>query len=155
LSRGWEIRLVTMITATALKDEPLTFRLTEEQILIQDTIKEIAQAEIAEKAAEIDRNHRFPRDNWRLLGQSGIGGLPFPEEYGGAGLDHVCYAIVVEELAKACATTSVMYSAHVSLTAAPIYVFGNEEQRKRFLTPMCEGTKMGAFCLSEPGSGSD
>lgn len=144
-----------MLVPTALKELPLSFRLTEEQELARDTIAEMAQREFAPKAAEIDRNHRFPRENWELLAQSDVCGLPFPEEYGGAGLDHVSYAIVIEELAKACATTSVMYSAHVSLCSTPIHVFGTEEQRQRLLVPMNQGKKMGAFCLSEPGSGSD
>jgi butyryl-CoA dehydrogenase len=144
-----------MATATSLKDQPLTFEYSEEQLLIRDTIREIAQKEFAPRAAEIDRDHRFPRENWELLGASDVCGLPFPEKYGGSGLDSLCYSIVVEELAKACATTSVVYSAHVSLTAKPIYMFGNEEQRQRFLVPMCQGKKLGAFALSEPGSGSD
>ncbi len=144
-----------MLTATSLKDSPLGFRLTEEQSLIQEAVREIAQKEFAPKAAEIDQKHKFPRENWELLAASDFCGLPFPEQYGGAGLDHVCYAIAVEELAKACATTSVMYSAHVSLCATPIYNFGTEEQRHRLLTPMCKGEKLGAFALSEPGSGSD
>lgn len=147
-------RIDMVLTATP-KDAPLAFKLTEEQALIQETIAEIAQKEFAPKAQEIDRNHRFPRENWDLLAASDVCGLPFPEEYGGAGLDAVCYAIAVEELAKACATTSVMYSAHVSLCAKPIYIFGTEEQRQKFLVPMCQGKKMGAFALSEPGSGSD
>jgi alkylation response protein AidB-like acyl-CoA dehydrogenase len=144
-----------MVTATTLKDMPLGFGLTEDQKLIQETIREIAQKEFAPRAGEIDKNHRFPRENWDILVASDVTGLPFPEEYGGAGMDHVSYSIVVEELAKACATTSVMYSAHVSLCAKPIYIFGNEEQRNRLLTPLAKGQKMGAFCLSEPGSGSD
>ncbi|HEY9772194.1 MAG TPA: acyl-CoA dehydrogenase [Planktothrix sp.] len=144
-----------MATATALKDKPLGFKLTEDQELIKETIKEIARKEFAPRAAEIDRDHRFPRDNWEVLAASDITGLPFPAEYGGAGMDHVSYAIVVEEIAKACATTSVMYSAHVSLCATPVYIFGTEEQRHRLLTPMAAGKKMGAFCLSEPESGSD
>lgn len=134
---------------------PISFQYTEEQMLIKEMISEIAQKEFAPRAAEIDRNHRFPRENWDLLAASDLCGLPFPEEYGGAGLDHVSYSIVVEELAKHCATTSVMYSAHVSLCATPIYIFGSEEQKKRWLIPMSKGEKMGAFCLSEPGSGSD
>ncbi len=144
-----------MLTATTLKDLPLGFRLTEDQQLIKETVRELAQAEFAPRAAEVDRNHRFPRENWELLAQSDICGLPFPEEYGGAGMDHVSYSTVVEELGSACATTSVLYSAHVSLCATPIYIFGSEEQKKRFLPPMCQGKKMGAFALSEPDSGSD
>lgn len=144
-----------MITTTGIKDHPLTFQLTEEQQLIQQTVREIAQKEFAPKAAEIDKNHRFPRENFELLAASDLCGLFFPEQWGGAGLDHVSYAITVEELAKACATTSVMYSAHVSLTAAPVYAWGNDEQKKKFLEPMARGEKLGAFALSEPGSGSD
>ena len=123
-----------MLTATTLKDLPLGFRLTEDQQLIKETVRELAQAEFAPRAAEVDRNHRFPRENWDLLAQSDLCGLPFPEEYGGAGMDHVSYSTVVEELGSACATTSVLYSAHVSLCATPIYIFGTEEQKKRFLT---------------------
>ncbi len=144
-----------MQTTTSLKDSPLSFKLTEDQTLIRDMVREISENEFAPKAAEVDQKHRFPRENWELLAASDLCGLPFPEEYGGAGLDHLTYALVVEELAKACATTSVMYSAHVSLTATPVYEFGNEEQRERILKPMCSGEKMGAFCLSEPGTGSD
>lgn len=144
-----------MQSTTTLKDSPITFELTEEQRLIQEMIRDMAENEFAPRAAEIDKNHRFPRENWELLAASDLCGLPFPEEYGGAGLDHVSYAIVVEELAKCCATTSVMYSAHVSLTGAPIEHFGTDEQKQRLLTPMSRGEKMGAFCLSEPGTGSD
>ncbi|MBX9666323.1 MAG: acyl-CoA dehydrogenase [Candidatus Obscuribacterales bacterium] len=133
----------------------MTFELTEDQSLIEEMVREMAEKEFAPRAAEVDQKHRFPRENWDLLAASDLCGLPFPEEYGGAGLDHMTYAIVVEELAKACATTSVMYSAHVSLTATPVYIFGTEEQRNRILRPMCSGEKMGAFCLSEPGTGSD
>lgn len=148
-----EIRHMT--TSCMLKDSPLGFALTEEQLLIQETVREIAQKEFAPRAAEVDKNHRFPRENWDLLAASDLCGLVFPEQYGGAGLDHVSYAIVVEELARACATTSVLYSAHLSLCAKPIYLFGSEEQKQKFLSPMCRGEKMGAFALSEPGSGSD
>ena len=144
-----------MVTATALKETPLGFKLTEDQELIKETIREIAQKEFAPRAAEIDRLHRFPRENWDVLASADVAGLPLPAEYGGAGLDHVSYAIVVEELAKACATTAVMYSAHVSLCATPVNIFGNEEQKRRLLTPLATGKKLGAFCLSEPESGSD
>lgn len=133
----------------------LSFKYSEEQLLIQQMVRELAVKEIAPRAAEVDRTHRFPRDNWQLLAAADLCGLVFPESLGGAGLDHVCYSIVVEELAKACASTSVMYSAHLSLCAKPIYKFGNEEQRQRWLPAMCKGEKMGAFALSEPGSGSD
>ena len=144
-----------MQTTSISKDSPLNFCLSEEQRLIQETIRDIAEHEFAPKAYEVDRNHRFPRENFELLAASDLLGMVFPEQYGGAGLDHVSYSIVVEELAKACATTSIMYSAHVSLCAMPIYIFGSEKQRQRLLVPMCQGKKMGAFALSEPSSGSD
>jgi butyryl-CoA dehydrogenase len=144
-----------MVSAATAIDSPLTFEYSEEQMLMKDMISELAQKEFAPRAAEVDRNHRFPRENWDLLAASDLCGLVFPEQYGGAGLDSICYSIVVEELAKACATTSVLYSAHVSLCAKPIYIFGTEEQRQKFLVPMCKGEKLGAFALSEPGSGSD
>lgn len=146
---------ILMLTATSLKNSPITFELSEEQSLIKKSISEIAEREFAPRAREVDGNHRFPRENWDLLAASDFAGLPFPEKYGGAGLDHVCYAIVVEELAKACATTSVMYSAHVSLCATPVFIFGTDHQKERFLAPMCKGKMLGAFALSEPGSGSD
>lgn len=144
-----------MLAGTSLKDCPLSFSLTQEQSDIKEMVRELAEKEFAPKAAEVDRNHRFPRENFELLASSDLCGLVFPEEYGGVGLDHVSYAIAVEEIAKACATTSVLYSAHVSLTASPVLVWGNEEQRQRFLAPMARGEKLGAFALSEPGNGSD
>ncbi len=144
-----------MIAETSLKELPLSFVLTSEQQDIQAMVREIAQKEFAPKAAEIDRNHRFPRENFELMAASDLCGLLFPESYGGVGLDHVCYSIAVEEIARACATTSVVYSAHCSLTAAPVLQWGTEEQKEKFLTPMARGSKLGAFALSEPGSGSD
>jgi butyryl-CoA dehydrogenase len=144
-----------MVAGTSLKDTPLSFSLTQEQRDIQEMVRDIATNEFAPKAAEVDRNHRFPRENFELMASSDLCGLIFPEEYGGVGLDHISYSIVVEELAKACATTSVIYSAHVSLTASPVYQWGSEELKQRMLVPMVKGEKLGAFALSEPGNGSD
>ena len=145
----------TMTTGTSLKESPMAFALTQEQRDIQEMVRELAQKEFAPKAAEVDRNHRFPRENFDLMASSDLCGLIFPEEYSGVGLDHVSYSIAVEEMAKACATTSVIYSAHVSLTASPVLQWGNEEQKKRMLAAMARGEKLGAFALSEPGNGSD
>lgn len=144
-----------MVASTSLKDLPLSFALTQEQRDIQEMVRELAEKEFAPKAAEVDRNHRFPRENFELIASSDLCGLIFPEEYGGVGLDHISYSIVVEELAKACATTSVIYSAHVSLTASPVMQWGSEELKQRMLVPMARGEKLGAFALSEPGNGSD
>lgn len=148
-------RGLNMVAGTSLKDSPLSFSLTQEQRDIQEMVREIAQNEFAPKAAEVDRTHRFPRENFELMAASDLCGLIFPEEYGGVGLDHISYSIVVEELAKACATTSVIYSAHVSLTASPVLMWGSEELKQRMLVPMVKGEKLGAFALSEPGNGSD
>ena len=144
-----------MTTTTVSSDQELTFDLTEEQQLIQETVRQIAQKEFAPRASEVDRNHRFPRENFELLASSDLCGICIPEEYGGAGLDHLCYAIATEELAQACATTAVIYSAHVSLAVAPLLAYGNEEQKRQFLVPMARGEKLGAFALSEPEAGSD
>ncbi len=108
----------TMITGTSLKDSPMSFSLTEEQRDIQDMVRELAQKEFAPRAAEVDRNHRFPRENFDLLSASDLCGIIFPEEYGGVGLDHVSYSIVVEELAKAFATTSVLLTKSLTPDAA-------------------------------------
>lgn len=142
-------------TGTGLKESPMGFKLTQEQEDIRDMVRELAEKEFAPRAAEVDRNHRFPRENFELLAASDLCGLIFPEEYGGVGLDHVSYSIAVEEISRACATTGVMYSAHVSLTGAPVLQWGTEDQKQRFLAPMARGEKLGAFCLSEPGNGSD
>jgi butyryl-CoA dehydrogenase len=135
-----------MLTATTQTDTPLTFQLSEEQSLIQEAVREIAQNEFAPLAAEIDQKHRFPRENWDLMAASDLCGLPFPEEYGGAGMDNVSYAIVVEELAKACATTSVVYSAHVSLCAKPIYIFRHRRAKKTLARTHVPGQKDGRIC---------
>jgi len=144
-----------MLTENKVGNQMTSFRLSEEQALIRESIRAIAQDEFASKAREVDHDHRFPRENWELLAKLDFVGLPFPEQYAGAGLDNISYAIVVEELAQACATTSVMYSAHVSLCASPIFIFGNEEQKQKYLVRLNKGEIMGAFALSEPGSGSD
>jgi butyryl-CoA dehydrogenase len=141
-----------------LKDQEcgeLVFELSEDQKLIRDTAREFAEKYIAPKAKEVDAEHRFPRDNWELMAEQGFCGIPLPEEYNGAGMDYVSYSIVIDEISRACATTGVMLSAHISLCCTPIVLFGSEEQKQKFLTPLAEGTKLGAFALSEPCAGSD
>jgi alkylation response protein AidB-like acyl-CoA dehydrogenase len=130
------------------------FELTEEQRMIRDTVREVAQAEFAPRAKEIDETGRFPKENFERLTELGLMGLPVPEAYGGAGADTVSYALAVEELAAACGSTALIYAAHVSLGCAPIYLFGTEEQKKRYLPPLTSGA-FGAFGLTEPHAGTD
>jgi butyryl-CoA dehydrogenase len=132
------------------------FQLTEEQKLIRDTVRSFAEAEVLPSAAERDEEERFDRElMFDKVAELGLTGIVFPEEYGGAGADYISYAIAVEELSRVCASTGVTLSAHLSLGANPIYMFGTEEQKQKFLIPLAEGSKMGAFALTEPSAGSD
>ena len=132
------------------------FQLTEEQNLIRETVRSFAEKELAPSAAERDENERFDRElMFDKLAELGLTGIVFPEEYGGAGADYISYAIAVEELSRVCASTGVTLSAHLSLGANPVWLFGTDEQKQTFLTPMAEGTKLGAFGLTETGAGSD
>lgn len=133
----------------------MNFDLTSEQNMIRRTIREFASEEVAPGAIERDRNREFPKDVFKKLADLGIMGLPFPEEYEGAGADTVSFAIVTEELSRACASTGITYSAHISLGGAPIFMFGTEEQKKKYLVPICRGESLGAFGLTEPNAGSD
>ena len=132
------------------------FPLTEEQSLIRETVRAFAEKELAPSAAERDENERFDRElMFDKLAELGLTGIVFPEEYGGAGADYISYAIAVEELSRVCASTGVTLSAHLSLGANPVWLFGTEEQKKKYLTPMADGSKLGAFGLTEPTAGSD
>lgn len=132
------------------------FQLTEEQNLIRETVRNFAENEVAPSAAERDENERFDRElMFDKVAELGLAGIVFPEEFGGAGADYICYAIAVEELSRVCASTGVTLSAHLSLGANPVWLFGSEEQKKKFLTPMAEGSKLGAFGLTESSAGSD
>ena len=132
------------------------FQLTDEQKLIRETVRSFAENEVAPSAAERDENERFDRElMFDKVAELGLAGIVFPEEYGGAGGDYISYAIAVEELSRVCASTGVTLSAHLSLGANPVWMFGTEEQKMNFLIPMAEGTKLGAFALTEPSAGSD
>ncbi len=133
----------------------MNFDLTSEQTMIKRTIREFAEEEVAPGAIERDKTKQFPTEIFKQLGELGMLGLPFPEEYGGAGADTVSFAIVTEELSRACASTGITYSAHISLGGAPINLFGTEEQKQKYLTPICTGESLGAFGLTEPNAGSD
>lgn len=134
----------------------MKFELSEEQSLIRDTVREFAESEIGPSAAQRDEEERFDRSlMFDSLAELGLTGIVFPEEYGGAGADYLSYAIAVEELSRVCASTGVTLSAHLSLGANPIYLFGTESQKQQFLVPLATGEKMGAFGLTEPSAGSD
>lgn len=134
----------------------MNFQLTEEQCLIREMVRAFAEAEVAPTAKERDEEEKFDRElMFDKLGELGLAGVVFPEEYGGAGADYISYAIAVEELSRVCASTGVTLSAHLSLCANPIYMFGTEEQKQKYLVPLAEGRMLGAFALTEPSAGSD
>ncbi len=133
----------------------MNFELTEEQRMIQKTVREFAQEVIAPGAERRDETTEFPEDIVKDLGEMGILGLPFPEEYGGVGADTVSFALAVEEIAKVDASLALTVSAHISLGCAPLYYLGSEEQKKRYLTPALQGEYLAAFGLTEPNAGSD
>ncbi|MGA8401621.1 MAG: acyl-CoA dehydrogenase family protein, partial [Stellaceae bacterium] len=130
-------------------------RLTEEQILLRDTAREVAQNLLAPGAAERDREARFPTAEMAELGTLGFMGVLVPEEWGGAGVDHVGYALAIEEIAAGDGAVSTIVSVHNSVGCVPILNFGSQEQKERFLKPMAAGEMLSCFCLTEPGAGSD
>jgi butyryl-CoA dehydrogenase len=129
--------------------------LSTEQTLIRDTARDLANKEIAPRAAEIDKQHRFPREIVTRLGEIGLLGVAIPEQWGGAGMDTVSYALALEEISRACASTGVIMSVNNSLVCDPILKFGSEAQKRQWLHPLASGKKLGCFALSEPEAGSD
>ncbi len=133
----------------------MNFDLTDEQKAIQSLAREFARDEVKPRAEEMDRNEAFPYELVAKMGELGFMGLPFPEEYGGAGADTVSYALAVMEIARADASTAITLAAHVSLGATPFYLFGTEEQKQTYLVPLARGTMLWGFGLTEPSAGSD
>ncbi|HAE92451.1 MAG TPA: acyl-CoA dehydrogenase, partial [Tissierella sp.] len=133
----------------------MNFNLTKEQQMVRDVMKEFTEKEVKPIAADIDETERFPRETVDKMAKYNMLGIPFPVEYGGAGGDELAYAIAVEELSKACATTGVILSAHTSLGCWPIYKYGTEEQKQKYLIPLAKGEHLGAFGLTEPNAGTD
>jgi butyryl-CoA dehydrogenase len=117
--------------------------------------RNFAQKEVLPNAAELDETGRYPAELVRHMSELGLMGVAVPEDYGGAGMDNICYAIAIEEIARACASTAVIMSVNNSLVCDPLLKFGTEEQKKRFLVPLAKGEKLGCFGLTEPGAGSD
>jgi len=133
----------------------MDFELTDEQELIRNTVREFAEAELAPVAGEVDRNHRFPAEAIPKMAGLGLMGMPWPEKVGGAGADYVSYLIALEEVARGCATTSVIMTAHTTLATSPIVKFGTEAQKDKYLFDMASGRRLGAFALTEPAAGTD
>jgi len=133
----------------------MDFELSEEQLLIRGMVKEFAASEVAPIAAEIDRNHRFPEESIPKLAKLNLLGVPYPEEFGGAGADNVSYVLVIEELARVCASTAAIVSGHTSLGTWPIFEFGTSAQKEKYVTNLASGSMLGAFAITEPGAGTD
>jgi butyryl-CoA dehydrogenase len=133
----------------------MQFELTSEQKMIQDAARDFAQKEIAPVAAALDKEERFPADIVKKLGELGFMGMTVPTEFGGGGMDTLSYIVALEQIAKACASTAIVMSVNNSLVCYPLYEFGNDEQKKKYLTPLASGQKLGAFSLTEPNAGSD
>jgi butyryl-CoA dehydrogenase len=133
----------------------MDFELTDEQRMIRDTAREFAAREIAPKAAELDKNARWPSEILAKMAELGLLGVAIPQEYGGAGMDTLSYALAMEEISAACASCGVIMSVNNSLFCDPVYKFGTDDQKKNVLTPVASGQKLGCFGLTEPMSGSD
>ncbi len=133
----------------------MNFSETKEQEFVRKMVREFAIEEVRPIAADIDKEHRFPTETVEKMSKYGLLGVPFPKELGGAGGDNVSYAITVEELSRECASTGVICSAHTSLCVWPIWAWGTDEQKQKYMIPLAKGEKLGAFGLTEPNAGSD
>ena len=133
----------------------MDFTLDKQHEMARKLFHDFAEAEVKPLAQEIDETEEFPAENVKKMQKLGFMGIPFPKEYGGQGRDPLTYAMCVEELSKVCGTTGVIVSAHTSLCCDPIATFGTEEQKQKYLVPLCKGEKLGAFGLTEPGAGTD
>ncbi|HET6477908.1 MAG TPA: acyl-CoA dehydrogenase family protein, partial [Dehalococcoidales bacterium] len=133
----------------------MDFALSEEHKMLQTTVRDFANEKLAPVADDLDRKQEFARDNFKMMADMGLLGLGIPQEYGGSGGDELSVAIAVEELSRACAATADILDAHLCLCSAPIYRFGSEEQRQKFLPALVKGEKVGAMAITESEAGSD
>lgn len=133
----------------------MDFQLSEQNKMMKELFQAFAENEVKPMAAEIDEEEKFPIENVKKMAENGMLGIPFPEQYGGAGGELLDYVLCVEELSKVCATTGVVVSAHTSLCASPIFEFGTEAQKEKYLPALMSGEKLGAFALTEPAAGTD
>jgi len=141
--------------AKADMDSTAELFLKDEHLQVREMARRFADEVVAPRARELDENEEYPADIVKQMAELGFLGLPFPEKYGGAGLDTLAYAIAVEEIARACGSTAITLAAHVSLGCGPVWGVGSEEQKMKFLVPMARGEALGAFGLTESGAGSD
>jgi len=133
----------------------MDFRLTEEHHMIREACRKFADKSLKPKASEYDRTHEFPWEHIAKLGEMGMMGVVYPEEFNGAGMDYLSYAIAIEEISRGCAATGTIVSAHNSLCLSPLYYFGTEEQKKTYLAQLTTGEHIGCFAITEPSAGSD
>jgi len=133
----------------------MDFRLSEEQELIRKNMREFAKRHVDPIAAEIDENSRHPIELFRKLGEGGWMGIPIPQQYGGAGSDFLTHIITVEEISRFCSSTGFTLSFHAGIIGMSLLLFGNEEQKKKYLVPLAKGQHLGSFALTEPGAGTD
>ena len=133
----------------------LNLDLSEEQSLLRETVRRFAEDEVAPRAMEMDRTSTFDMSLWEQMKELGLTGVPVPEEFGGAGMDGLSYILTVEELARVCGSTALTLAAHVSLGTWPIYAWGTDEQRRKYVPELACGDKLGSFGLTEPNAGSD
>ena len=133
----------------------MDFKLTDEHLLIKQTVRDFAEKEIAPHAEEIDATDQFPAQIFKQMGELGLLGIPFAEAYGGSGGDYISFLIALEEIARVSGTVAIILDAQTSLCCEPINLFGNEEQKKKYLPDLLSGKKIGAFGLTEPDAGSD
>ncbi len=131
------------------------FQLTEEQQLVRANVREFSQKFVEPIADEVDQQPRFPSENVKRLAEQDWLGIPYPQEYGGAGADFLTYILTIEELSRACAATGFIVEVHTSLACFPLFKFGTEEQKRKYLVPLCKGEMLGSFALTEPGAGTD
>ena len=147
---GW-----LFLRATKERTKTMDFKLNEMEQEILDMLHDFCVKEVAPIAAELDEKEEFTQNAREKLAEMGMLGTYIPEEYGGAGLSYLTYIVCCEELAKHCASTSIMFSVHGSLCSWPIFEFGTEEQKQKYLVPLAQGEKLGAMGLTEPGAGTD
>ena len=134
---------------------PMQFDLTEEQLQVKQMVREFAEAEIKPHVTEWDEAQQFPRELFTKMGELGLTGVIFPEEYGGAGMGYVEYATVIEEIARVCGSVGLSIAAHNSLCTNHIFQYASEEMKRKYVIPLAKGEKLGAWALTEPSSGSD
>jgi butyryl-CoA dehydrogenase len=133
----------------------MDFRLTEEQELIRKNMREFAEKHVDPIAVEIDENSRHPVELFRKLGDGGWMGIPIPQQYGGAGADFLTHVVAVEGISRSCSSTGFTLSFHAGIIGMSLFLFGNEEQKKKYLVPLAKGQHLGSFALTEPGAGTD